>query len=489
MNYSLITIEVLATILGLGVLLADLWIAPSSRRLLGYGTAAALVCLLAFAAGSLSPQHGMTFRDSFVVDDLARYFKGFFIFGGLIVVLMTIEFAPKFTSGLSEFFALTVFAMVGMLFAASSNDLVMLFVSLELITVTFYVLNSFQRNRLASLEAGIKYLIMGAVASAFMVFGIALVFGSANSTNFRVIASHQAELAGSPIFLIGLLLVLVGLGFKIAAFPFQIWAPDVYQGSPAPATAFLAVGSKAAGFVLLIRLLTQAVPQIVHEWNRLFVVMAAATIAYGSLCALPQRNLKRLLGYSSIANAGYLLLGIVAMTPSGSSAVLYYLAGYFFTVLTAFTVICAITEQVEGDDIASLAGLGQRSPFLAAALTLSLVSLAGIPPLAGFFGKVLLFRSVLESAGAHPSFYPLLAVAVVGVVLSLYYYFGVIRSVYWGANPQSLAPIRTTLGTKVALTACISGMLILGIAPNGLLKLADQAVQPKTATAQHTAAH
>ena len=490
-DYSLITLEILAVIIGLGALMVDLWIPASARRALGYGTAAALGCLLAFAAGSLSPQAGLGFHNTFVVDDLARYFKTFFLFGAFVVVLMTVDFAPKIGSGLSEFYALVCFALVGMLFAASANDLVMLFVSLELITVTFYVLNSFQRGRIASLEAGIKYLILGAVASGFMVFGIALVFGSANSTNFGVIASRQAELAHSTVFLTGLLLVLVGLGFKIAAFPFQAWAPDVYQGSPAPATAFLAVGSKAAGFVLLVRLVTQAVPQIAAEWNRLLVVMAAGTIAYGSLCALPQRNLKRLMGYSSIANAGYLLLGVVAMSTSGSTAVLYYLGGYFFTVLAAFTVICAIAEHVEGDDIANLAGLGQRSPFLAAALSIAFVSLAGIPPMVGFFGKVLLLRAVFEGAAAHPSFYLLLAVAVVGVVLSLYYYFGVIRSIYWGANPSSLAPISTSLGTKVALAACIGGIVFLGVAPNSLLKIADQAVQPKSATAatQHAAAH
>lgn len=175
-----------------------------------------------------------------------------------------------------------------MLFAASANDLVLLFVSLELITVTFFVLNSFQRTRLASLEAGVKYLILGGVSSAFMVFGIALIFGTANSTNFAVLFAKQKELAHSALFLVGLLLVLVGLGFKMAAFPFQMWAPDVYQGSPAPATAFLAVGSKAAGFVLLIRLLVGAVPQITAEWHRLFVVMSGATILFEA--CVPSRN-------------------------------------------------------------------------------------------------------------------------------------------------------------------------------------------------------
>lgn len=476
MNYSLITLEILAALLGLGVLLADLWISPASRKSLGCGAAALLACLLAFALGGLAPQSGTAFGGMFVVDDLARFFKGLFLFGGLIVLLMSVDFAPKIGTGLSEFFALVIFAMVGMMFAASANDLVMLFVSLELITVTFYVLNSFQRSRLASLEAGVKYLIMGAVASAFMVFGIALVFGSANSTNFGVLFAKQQELAKSSIFLVGLLLVVVGLGFKIAAFPFQIWAPDVYQGSPAPANAFLAVGSKAAGFVLLIRLLTGVLPQITAEWHRLLVVMAGATIAYGSLCAIPQRNLKRLLGYSSIANAGYLLLGITAISQAGTTAVLYYTAGYFFTVLAAFTVISAIAAHVESDDISALSGLSRRSPMLAAALTLAIVSLAGIPPLAGFFGKVLLFKSVLDGAPAHSSAYPLLAVAVVGVVISLYYYFGVIRAVYWGGAPSDPAPIQTSLATKIALAACIAGMFALGVTPQGTLNLAGNAV-------------
>jgi NADH-quinone oxidoreductase subunit N len=476
MNYSLIIVEITAVLIGLGVLMTDLWISPAARKGLGYAAAVAVGCLLAFATGSLAPQHGLGFRDSFVVDDLARFFKAFFLFGAIVVILMTVEFSSRIASGLSEFFALVIFALVGMLFAASANDLVLLFVSLELITVTFYILTSFQRNRLASLEAGVKYLILGAVASAFMVFGIALIFGSANSTNFRVIAAHQTELATSPVFLLGLLLVLAGLGFKIAAFPFQAWAPDVYQGSPAPATAFLAVGSKAAGFVLLIRLLTQAVPQITAEWSRLLVVMSAATIIYGSLCAIPQRNLKRLMGYSSIANAGYLLLGIVAMSRSGSTAILFYLGGYFFTVLAAFTAMSALAEHIETDEIAGLAGLGRRSPFLAATLTLSLVSLAGIPPMVGFFGKVLLLRSVFESAPGRPDLYLLLGIAVIGVVISLYYYFGVIRSIYWGGSTPNLAPIRTSLGTKFALGTCIAGMVFLGIAPNGYLRIAETAI-------------
>lgn len=476
MNYSLITTEILVVVLGLGVLLADLWIKPESRPALGWLTAAVLACILALSFGAITSEDGSAFGGMYVLDGLARYFKGFFLLAGIVVVLMTVEFRHRITVGLSEFFALTLFALAGMLFAASANDFALMFVSLELITVTFYILNSFQRSRLPSLEAGVKYLILGSVASAFMVFGIALVFGSANTTNFSLIAAQQVDLARNPVFLSGLLLVLVGLGFKIAAFPFHFWAPDVYQGSPAPATAFLSVGSKAAGFVLLLRILFAAVPQITAQWQLLFIVTAAITILYGSLGALPQRNLKRMLGYSSIANAGYLLLGVAAINRTGSGAVLYYLGGYFFTVLAIFTVVCCVSSAIETDEVQAYNGLGRRSPLLAAALSIGLVSLAGIPPMVGFFGKFQLLAAVLEAARLNPAFYILLGVAVVGVVLSLYYYFNVIRAVYWGDAPASASTIEASVPAKVALLICLGGVIYLGILPGGLIRLADGAV-------------
>src|SRR5881409_2478955 len=227
----------------------------------------------------------------------------------------------------------------------SSNDFSLLFVSLELITITFYVLTSFQRARLTSLEAGVKYLIIGALSTAFTVFGIALVYGISGTLNFSELSGVAARVGANQVFLFGLLLVMVGLGFKIAAFPFQIWAPDVYQGAPAPTTAFLAVGSKAAGFVLLLRVLFTAVPDITAQWWKLLSVVSAITILYGNLCAIPQRNLKRLLGYSSISNAGYMLLGVASLSQAGQSAVLYYLGGYLFTVLAAFIVICLVMRH------------------------------------------------------------------------------------------------------------------------------------------------
>ena len=278
-------------------------------------------------------------------------------------------------------------------------------------------------------------------------------------------------------FLFGLVLVLVGLGFKIAAFPFQIWAPDVYQGAPAPVTAFLAVGSKAAGFALALRVLFIAVPDITAHWAKLLIILSGASILYGNLCAIPQRNLKRLLGYSSIAHAGYLLLGIAALSAAGRSAVLYYLSGYLFTLLGAFTVICLVMRQADGEDISALAGLHRRSPLLAATMTLAMASLAGIPPLAGFFGKFLLLKAVIEQGPAHPGYYCLAFTALAGVVISLYYYFGVVRAIYWSNDATDLSPIPVSRPIRVTIYGCIAGMLYLGLFPGPLVHLATEAVK------------
>ncbi|MEI6078736.1 MAG: NADH-quinone oxidoreductase subunit N, partial [Verrucomicrobiota bacterium] len=374
-----------------------------------------------------------------------------------------------------EYYSLIVFALAGMLFAASANDFTMLFVSIELITITFYILVSFQRSKIASLEAGVKYLILGALSSSFMVFGIALIWGTSGKLNFTELAAVAPQFADSRIFLLGVLLVLVGLGFKIAAFPFQIWAPDVYQGAPTPTTAFLAIGSKAAGFVLLLRFLFTAVPGVTQTWANLLIIISAITILYGNLCALPQRNLKRLLGYSSIAHAGYLLLGVAALSASGQSALLYYLAGYVFTVMAAFFVITLVMRQLVTEDISGLAGLHQRSPLLAATLTLAMVSLAGIPPLAGFFGKFLLLKAVIEQAPAHPGYYCLAFTALAGVVISLYYYFGVVRAIYWSKDVANVSPIELSSPAKLSLWACIAGMFWLGLFPNTVLNITNLA--------------
>jgi NADH-quinone oxidoreductase subunit N len=414
----------------------------------------------------------------FVNDGLSLFFKQLFLVAAILVLFMAAEFSDKLAEGsVVEYYSLILFALAGMLFAASSNDFTMLFVSIELITITFYVLVSFQRSKIISLEAGVKYLILGALSSAFMVFGIALIWGTTGELNFTKLAAVAPQFETSRIFLLGVLLVLVGLGFKIAAFPFQIWAPDVYQGAPTPTTAFLAIGSKAAGFVLLLRVLFTAVPGVTAHWATLLIVISAITILYGNLCALPQRNVKRLFGYSSIAHAGYLLLGVAALSVSGQSALLYYLAGYVFTVMAGFFVITLVMRHLATEDISGLAGLNQRSPLLAATMTIAMVSLAGIPPLAGFFGKFLLLKAVIAQGATNHAYYWLAFIALAGVVISLYYYFNVIRAIYWSKEVKDVTPIELSAPAKLSIAICIAGIFWIGIFPNALLNYATEAAK------------
>jgi len=481
MNASLIVLELAVVCLGLILLVQDLYTPAKERRTLGYGAVLGVAVILLYSFFAFDGNETLyAFGNAYVLDGLALWFKRFFLLAALLVLIMAAEYSDRFEAGQSEFFALILFALAGMMFAASANDFTLLFVSLELITVTFYVLVSFLRRRVESLEAGVKYLILGALSSGFLVYGIALVFGVSGTLNFNELAdklTNHPALGHKSLLFTGLLLVFVGLGFKMAIVPFQIWAPDVYQGSPTPTTAFLSVGSKAAGVVLLMRLLGTAIPDLAFKLEKLLMTMAGLSILYGSLCAVPQRNLKRLLGYSSIASAGYLLLGFAVMNKSGSSAVLYYLAGYLFTALAAFSVIAIVVREAGAEDIDSLAGLAHRSPLLAATLTLAMVSLAGIPPLAGFFGKFLLLKAVVAEGIRWSAYYWLFAVAVAGVLVSLNYYFNVVRAIYWSKNVTDFTPISLSLPTKFALAICIIGMLWLGLYPGNALELAVEAVK------------
>lgn len=494
MNASLMILEIAVVLLGLAFLLVDLWTPPQHKRGLGYAAAIAVLILFAFSFRLDASSSQYAAGNSYVFDAFALYFKRFFLLAAAFVLVIAAEFSDRIEAGITEFYSIILFALAGMMFAASANDFTLLFVSLETITVSFYVLTSFQRRREQSLEAGVKYLVIGGVSTGFTVFGIALVSGAAstvvgnralNGMNFNDLAQFVASFAAGghgfpPLLIAGLLLIIAGIGFKIAAVPFQIWAPDVYQGSPAPATAFLAVGSKAAGFVLLLRLLFTAVPEVASHWSHFLMALAGVTILYGNLCAIPQRNVKRLLGYSSISHAGYLLLGVSALSSDGSSALLYYLGGYLFTVLAAFVVITVALRHAETDDISGLSGLARRSPLLAWGMTLSMVSLAGLPPLAGFFGKFLLLKSIIERG--LPGYYWLAGIAVFGVVISLYYYFNVVRAIFWSRDTVDLSSIRVPLASRLVLLVCMAGILFLGIYPRPLLEIASQAVKPVMAS-------
>ena len=474
MNFSQLTLEIAVAGLALLLLLLDLWTAPQSKPRLGYVAMAGLFIILV-ASFLIKPGGSATAGLMLAQDGLAVFFQRIFLVAAIFVVLMANASAERIPMGIGEFYIIVLMALVGMMLAAAANDFVLVFVALELISISFYVLVSFQRSRLHSLEAGVKYLILSALAAAFLVFGIALIFGTANQTNFVRLSAEVIAPGRIKVYWLGILLVLFGLSFKIAAFPLQVWAPDVYQGAPTPVTAFLAIASKAAGFVLVLRVLFLAVPELSIHWDKMLMVVAGITILYGNLCAIPQRNLKRLLGYSSIANAGYLLLGVAAVNASGAAAILYYLAGYLFTLAAAFLVICVVIP--DNDDIATLAGLSRRSPLLAGALTLAMVSLAGIPPLAGFLGKFLLLRALVERGAVNSGCYWLAGVAVIGVVISLYYYFAVIRVMYWAKDPPDLSLIVVPARVQMPLAVCMVAMLYLGIFPGPVLASATEAVK------------
>lgn len=474
MNFILTLPEFAVVALGLALLLLDLWIPDRHRNKLSYVAAGGLLVILISTFIYPLPSVQYAFGQMYILDGLAIFFKRLVLVVGLIIIFIAAEHAPRLGAEITEYCMLVLFAIAGMMWAASANDFILLFVSIELIAVCFYILNSYERGRLPSLEAGVKYLILSAFASAFLIYGIALLFGSFGSLSYNQIAlAAQWPLMAKA----GLALVIVGLGFKIAAFPFQMWTPDVYQGAPVPTTALLAAGSKAAGFVLLLRVLFGGAADMTHQWQSFWMWIAGITILYGNLCAIPQRNLKRLMGYSSISHAGYLLIGVAVISPNGVSAMLYYLAGYVLTVLAAFVVVGIVVHASGDEDISSVAGLYRRSPLLATSLTLAMVSLAGIPPLAGFFGKFFLIKAAVEQLPANRGFYWLIGAALLGVVISLYYYLGVVRVIFWGKSTAAPPPLRIMFPLRLSLYGCLAGIIYLGILPGPLLKFSDAVAQ------------
>lgn len=481
MNTKLIQTEIWVLLIGLAALLLDLWMPSRRKSSLGYYVAAALgLVLLHNLSIDFAGMRYLLIQDEnlsrlIALDETAVFLKRLFLLSAIIVSLVSVSYSQRFETGVGEYFVLLSFALLGMLFAAGARHFTMMFVAIELITVSFYILVSFNRNKLASVEAGIKYLILGALSSSVLIFGMAFVYAATGSMDLTTIKSLGAEIGNNPLFVIGIVLIFSGLCFKVALVPFQFWAPDVYQGAPTPTTAFLAIGSKMAGVALMLRLVYDALPYTGLPVREFLYGISIATIIYGNLCAIPQKNIKRLLGYSSIANAGYLLMGIAALNPSGVEGVLIYLAAYTFALLGAFSSISFIFKPDQPEDISSIAGLYRRSPIASFVLTVSMVSLAGIPPLAGFLGKFLIFKAVIESAAFTSMAWYALAVAILGVVISLFYYFGVIRNIYWPDYTSDQNPASFSVIQIVVMLVGVAGVLYLGLLPGGALEAVRQA--------------
>jgi NADH-quinone oxidoreductase subunit N len=477
-------LEIAVLVWGLLLLMADAFAEKANRRVFAVAGIGGLVAVLiaSFFLRPVGAPADAGFWSFYTADALAIFFKRFALITTILVLLMSLDYGPAIQSGvpgaspgggLGEFFILPIFTCAGLMWMASAIDFVMIFVSLELVTMSFYVLVSFTRRNPATLEAGVKYLILSALSTGFLVYGITWIFGVTGETNLaRIGAVIVASKADHVPLLFGVVLVLVALGFKIAAVPFQIWVPDVYQGAPTPVTAFLSVGSKAAGFVVLIRVLGPFL--ILPEIGKLLAVLAALTLVYGNFAALPQSNLKRLLAYSSIAHAGYLLIGIVSFS---GAAVAYYLVAYLLMTLLSFAVLI-IVGNAAGDQIEDYAGLAKRSPFLAFAMLIGMISLAGVPFTAGFLGKFFIFDAAVRQ---HQT--ALVVIGIVTVGCGFYYYLKVVRAMYWLDAPAQAAPVHASGLSRLTMGALIVGIVFFGIYPQPILN----ALNPRIPAVQSAA--
>jgi len=459
-------LEVAVLVLGAVILLIESFSSKLDRRYLGYAALVGLT-LIFLATFRVAPQTATSsapFWDFYSADTTSLFFKRIALATTAGVIVMILDFAPLVAtgiqgatpqSGLGEFFALPLFTCAGLMWMSSAIDFVLIFVSLELVTISFYVLVGFTRRNPASLEAAVKYLVLSAVATGFLVYGITWIFGATGETNLQKITTALSRPGlEQNAALFGAVLVIIALGFKIAAVPFHIWVADVYQGAPTPVTAYLSVGSKAAGFVVLLRVLDPFL--LLPQMQTLLVAIAVLTLIYGNLAALPQTNVKRLLAYSSIAHAGYLLVAVVSFS---GRAVAFYLVAYLLMTLLSFAVLILVS-QPGGDQLESFAGLSQRSPFLAFAMLVAMASLAGVPFTAGFLGKFLVFDAAI--ATHH---FGLVVVAIVTVGAGFYYYFKVVRAIYWDAPSSSTDKIIVSPLTRAALIALIAGTFVLGVYP------------------------
>lgn len=472
-------LEVSVVCLGIFLLMADLFLVRTDKASLAIAGIFGLssVFVLSFFIVPGGPGSGIS--EFYVADGLAFFFKRFALVATILTLVLALGYAPvveRFIpgsepgAGLGEFFVLPVFTCAGLMWMASAADFIMIFCALELVTIAFYVQVAYMRRNSACLEAGTKYLILGALSTGFFVYGITWIFGVTGATGLQKIGHNLQTLpeAGQTALLFGLGLVLVSLGFKIAAVPFQFWVPDVYQGAPTPTTAFLSTASKAAGFVVLIRVLEPflAVPVLADRLIPAMGWLAALTMLYGNLAAMPQTNFKRLLGYSSIAHAGYLLLGIASVGAAFSGrAVVFYLAGYLLMTFLAFLVLVPVAMAAGGDDISHFNGLGRRAPGLALAMLLAMLSLAGLPFTVGFAGKFFIFEAAMSQQR-----YGLVFIGVITVACGFYYYLKVIRAMYWQPAPEGGGEIPVSPLSRTAMICLAALILILGVCPQVLLQ-------------------
>ncbi len=464
------------------VIILDLFI--KQKNLLVSFSLSGLVIAGGFTVAMWGYSFPALFNNMLAVDNFALFFKFLFLGIAFLVILASSDYVSKFARFRGEYYALVLLSTLGMMLMAATTELISIYIALELTSISLYVLVGFLKDP-KSTEASLKYLLLGAVASAVLLFGMALVFGFTGQTQLgeiaQVLQAMPAQtILASPALILGIVLLVAGFGFKIAAVPFHMWVPDVYEGAPTPITAYLSVASKAAGFAVILRVFYSAfgLPDWLSlNWGLIFAVLAAIGMTLGNVTALPQTNIKRMLGYSSIAQAGYLMVGLatLGLAPAvgilGQSSVLFFLASYTVANLGAFIAIIAITNKLDSDLIQDFAGMGKRAPVLALALSLCLISLIGMPPAAGFMAKFYIFSGAVQQGLLW-----LVIIAVINSVVSAYYYLRVVK-VMWFGEPASEEKVPSSGALRVALFLSCLGVLVLGVIPGFVMKLAELAAK------------
>lgn len=467
MDTALVLPELALTACVFVVFVADLFVPEGRKRLLGHTTALLLLGLLVLTA--LQAQTGSVFGGTYVIDTFTHFFRLFFIAASLFIVLFSGDHAAQRLRYNGEYYSLLLMATLAMVLMAGSAELITAYLGLELLNFCLYVLSAYAKHDLRSNEAGVKYIVLSVLASALLLMGISYLYGITGSTAYAEIARAlgSQDWGAGPLLALGF--IVAGLGFKVAAVPFHMWTPDVYEGAPTPTTALISVSAKAAGFALLLRLFAGGLLPAAAIWAPLLMVLAATTMTAGNLMALRQRNVKRLLAYSSIGQAGYLLMGLAIPTAFTAEAVVVHMAGYAITGLTVFLCVTAYETLTGAEDTEGYAGMAQRAPLLALGLAVGLFSLAGLPLFAGFTTKFYLFTAVSAGGGLW-----LMALAVVNSFVSLYYYLRVIRQVYIAGSPDQgrLVVPRAVSGALIGLTGLT---VLVGVYPAPLVALAGAA--------------
>ena len=471
-NWQLLMPELVIALTLLIVLVFDLF-DSISKAVLGWvtivGAGIALwVSIQMHQAGTVGTQ----FNDMFKVDNFSLFFNIVFLVSTILVALISMSYLGKDDRKQGPYYLLILLATLGMMLMAAGNELIIVFLGLELMSLSLYVLAGYFRDNPASSEAGMKYLLLGAFASAFFLYGIALIYGGAGTTSIPAIAEAITAANKSPLLLAGMFLLIVGFGFKVAIVPFHQWAPDVYEGAPTTIAAFISAGPKAAGFAAFLRIFMEALPSLQVEWSGAVIVLAMLTMTVGNVVAIAQTSIKRMLAYSSIAHAGYVLIGLAAANNDGISSAMLYLLVYCVMNIGAFgAVILAKTDDGESLMISDYAGLGIRKPLLAMFMTIMLLSLAGFPPTAGFVGKFYIFKSAVQAGHIW-----LVIVGAINTAISAFYYLRVVVTMYM-REPEEELSFASYPGTLiVGLVLAAIGVLLIGILPSLMLNPAQNSV-------------